>query len=585
MKDNDYQSLRQRVKNGALRDAVRETRWIYRHTRAYRRSILLYTLLGLITTGLSMLSALISKELVNSIVNLGAGGYGGRRVATVGITMSLVALFRIALSAFVSRYSAKINLRVANDLRAEVFRGFLNTDWESLQQYHSGDLLSRINTDVSSVAGSVLGLLPNFIIRLAQFIASFAIILYYDPSMALLALVTAPLSILAARPFVRRMRSLSKELRTVGSEMMSFHGESLQNAQPIKAFNLVDAFRTRLDDVQEKYYDTAMRYNRFSVFNSSLLSAVGLFASYLCLGWGAYRLWCGKIDFATVMLFLQLAGYLSSALSGLIKLIPSAIDCTVSAQRLMAVLELPREKLDGQDEVDALLQADITLQLRNLGFSYHSGKHVLQGIQLTVHPQEMIAIVGPSGSGKTTLFRILLALLQPTEGSVQVTGGGHTLSLCPATRRLFSYVPQDNVIFSGSIAETLRLVRPEASDEEIYAALRAACAEDFVRSLPDGIYSELKERGSTLSEGQNQRLAIARAFLADAPILLLDEVTSALDLDTERQVLRNIAARSGKTCIISTHRPSVLSLCDHVYRIRGGRLEELTQDEVKQLIL
>ena len=190
----------------------------------------------------------------------------------------------------------------------------------------------------------------------------------------------------------------------------------------------------------------------------------------------------------------------------------------------------------------------------------------------------MIAIVGPSGSGKTTLFRILLALLRPTGGTAELISGELRVPLSPATRSLFSYVPQDNVIFSGTIADTLRLVRPSATDEEIYAALEVACADSFVKALPKGIYSTLQERGSSLSVGQNQRLAIARAVLADAPILLLDEVTSALDMETEQQVLQNIAALPNKTCIISTHRPSVLSLCDRIYRIRDAHLTPLSKE-------
>ena len=455
---------------------------------------------------------------------------------------------------------------------------FLRTDWESLQQYHSGDLLSRINTDVTTVANSVLGWLPTLLIKLAQFVTSLTVILCYDPTMALIALITAPITLLAAKPFVSKMRFMNKEMRNVNSDMIAFHEEALQNAQSIKAFNLVDSFSDRLRGVQARYYNTALRFNRFSVFNSSLLSTAGLIVSYLCLGWGAYRLWRGKIDFGTMVLFIQLAGYLSSSLSSLIKLVPSAIECTVSAQRIMTIFDLPREKLEGLEAVEALRKTDFSLHLADLRFSYQSGALVLDGINLTVAPREMIAIVGPSGSGKTTLFRILLALLRPTGGTAELISGELRVPLSPATRSLFSYVPQDNVIFSGTIADTLRLVRPSATDEEIYAALEVACADSFVKALPKGIYSTLQERGSSLSVGQNQRLAIARAVLADAPILLLDEVTSALDMETEQQVLQNIAALPNKTCIISTHRPSVLSLCDRIYRIRDAHLTPLSKE-------
>lgn len=573
------QKIVKRVRDGTLREIERETRWIYRHTRAYRKAVLMYVLLGMLSTGLSMLSALASKELVNSIVLLGTDGYGGKRIAAIGIGVALLGGLGIALSAFINRYGAKINLRVSNELRAEVFDMFLRTDWESLQQYHSGDLLSRINTDVTTVANSVLGWLPTLLIKLAQFITSLTVILCYDPTMALIALITAPITLLAAKPFVSKMRFMNKEMRNVNSDMIAFHEEALQNAQSIKAFNLVDSFSDRLRGVQTRYYNTALRFNRFSVFNSSLLSTAGLIVSYLCLGWGAYRLWRGKIDFGTMVLFIQLASYLSSSLSSLIKLVPSAIECTVSAQRIMTIFDLPREKLEGLEAVEALRKTDFSLHLADLRFSYQSGALVLDGINLTVAPREMIAIVGPSGSGKTTLFRILLALLRPTGGTAELISGELRVPLSPATRSLFSYVPQDNVIFSGTIADTLRLVRPSATDEEIYAALEVACADGFVKALPKGIYSTLQERGSSLSVGQNQRLAIARAVLADAPILLLDEVTSALDMETEQQVLQNIAALPNKTCIISTHRPSVLSLCDRIYRIRDAHLTQLSKEE------
>ncbi|MGN1307171.1 MAG: ABC transporter ATP-binding protein [Faecousia sp.] len=575
-----FQKVTKRVRDGTLKEIGRETRWIYYHTRAYRKAVLAYVLLGLLSTGLSMVSALASKELVNSIVLLGAEGYGGKRIAAVGFVVVFLAAMGILLNAYINRYSAKINLRVSNELRAEVFDTFLRTDWESLQQYHSGDLLTRVNTDVTNVANSVLGWLPTLIIKLAQFIASLAVILCYDPTMAVFALITAPLTLIAAKPFVSKMRVLSKEMRTVNSEMTAFHEEALQNVQSIKAFNLVNPFTDRLKRVQSRYYDTGLRFNHFSVVNSSLLSAAGLLVSYLCLGWGAYRLWRGYIDFGTMVLFIQLASYLSAALSALIKLVPSAIECTVSAQRIMTIFDLPQEKLEGLAEVEALKKEKFSLCLDKLRFSYQNRSLVLDALELSVSPGEMIAIVGPSGSGKTTLFRILLALLHPSDGTAELVSGELHVPLSPATRSLFSYVPQDNVIFSGTIADTLRLVRPNATDEELYAALKVACADTFVRALPQGIYSTLQERGGSLSVGQNQRLAIARAVLADAPILLLDEVTSALDMETEEKVLKNIAALPNKTCILTTHRPSVLSLCDRVYRIRDAQLTQLSKDEL-----
>ena len=396
--------LRDRLQGATLHDLWVETRWVLHHSKRYRRSIAAYVLLGIASIALSLLSSLSSRELINAIVYLKGGG---RRVLFCGVTVVLLAGSTIVLNALVSRFSAKINLRVGNELRAEVFGMFLNTDWESLQQFHSGDLLSRINTDVSNVAGSVLGWIPSLILRLTQFLASLAVILVYDPTMAVLALLSAPVTLLLSRPLVGKMRSFNRDMRAVGSEMTAFQEETLQNIPAIKAFHLVDAFRERLDSVQERYYDTGIAFQRFSILTSSFLSSCGMLVSYLCLGWGAYRLWQGRIDFGTMVLFLQL--------------------------------------------------------------------------DLQVQPHEMIAIVGPSGSGKTTLFRLLLGLLRPTGGSAVLTGGGEALDVSPSTRCCFAYVPQDNVIFSGTVAETLRLVRPDAPEEALWAALRAACAVPSVQ--------------------------------------------------------------------------------------------------------
>ncbi len=576
-----FHKVKKHIQNGTLREVMRETRWIYNHMRSYRRAIVTYILLGLVGTTMSMLSALASKELFNSIVMIGsADGYGGWRIFTYGGFVVGLAILNILLNALVSYYTSRINLRVSNSLRAEVFELFLHTDWESLHRYHSGDLLSRINTDVTTVANSVLGWVPTLVIQATRFIASLAVILFYDPTMAVISLLTAPVSMLAAKPFLGKMRRLSTQMRDVSGEMMAFHEETLQTAQSIKAFNLVEVFVSRLYKVQEKYFNTSMDFTHTSVLNSSFLSTVSTVISYSCLGWGAYRLWSHQIDFGTMILFIQLAGQLSSALSSLIKLVPSAIEGTTSARRIMTILDLPRENMEDRERVEELIcrEAPIELELWDLQFSYQERDLVLDSLRLEIKPNELVAIVGPSGSGKTTLFRILLGLLRPSGGTACVHSGGETIPLSPSTRALFSYVPQDNVIFSGTIADTLRLVKPAATDEELYEALRLACAESFVRKLPGGLYCRLKERGSSLSVGQNQRLAIARAILADAPILLLDEVTSALDLETEEKVLANIASMKHKTCILSTHRPSVLRLCTHIYRIQETHLIEVDPD-------
>lgn len=565
-------------RKGTLREMWRETRWVYSHVRSYRRAILWYILLGLSGTVLSLLVTLGSKELINSIVFTGTKiGYGGWRILFYGGTVVVLTGLNILLTAVTGSYSAKVNLRVSNELRGEVFRVFLHTDWQSLQEYHSGDLLSRLNTDVTVVANSVLGWVPTLVIQLTRFVAALCVILLHDPTMATFALLVAPLSLLAARPYVRKIRTLGADLREVSADMMAFHEEALQNAQSIQAFDLADNFLQRLYRVQGSYYDRALKFNRVSVSNSAFLSVCSALISYLCLGWGAYRLWAWKVDFGTMVLFIQLAGYLSASLTVLIKLVPSAIDCTISARRIMTIFELPREDYSQREQVQRLKQAGVPveLELREASLCYTAEERILEQVNLHIRAGETVAFVGPSGSGKTTLFRAFLGMLTPKKGEAVIHMGGERLPASPATRSLFAYVPQDNVMFSGTLADTLRLVRPDATEEELYAALRLACAEDFVRKLPDGLNHRMRERGSTLSVGQNQRLALARALLADAPILLLDEVTSALDLETEQRVLENLSSLKGKTCILTTHRPSVLSQCDHIYEVKDGHMRKI----------
>lgn len=378
--------LRDRLQGATLHDLWVETRWVLHHSKRYRRSIAAYVLLGIASIALSLLSSLSSRELINAIVYLQGGG---RRVLFCGVIVVLLAGSTIVLNALVSRFSAKINLRIGNELRAEVFGMFLNTNWESLQQFHSGDLLSRINTDVSNVAGSVLGWIPSLILRLTQFLASLAVILVYDPTMAVLALLSAPVTLLLSRPLVGKMRSFNRDMRAVGSEMTAFQEETLQNIPAIKAFHLVDTFRERLDRVQERYYDTGIAFQRFSILTSSFLSSCGMLVSYLCLGWGAYRLWQGRIDFGTMVLFLQLASYLSSSLSALIHLVPSAIEASVSARRIMSVLELPREQLDHPERAQRLVREGVplALSLQGLEFSYQGRAPVLKQLDLQVQPR------------------------------------------------------------------------------------------------------------------------------------------------------------------------------------------------------
>ena len=568
---NVIKKIIEKYKSGAFREMWNETKWLYSYAAKYKWLIVIYIVIGLFATGLALAASLVTKNLINEVL-------GGKISAAAVALYVFLGLSGIAVSALNRRLSAKISLRVNNEIRADVFGKFISTTWEEVSAFHSGDLLNRINGDVSTVADSVIGWIPSVTIKSAQFIGAIAIICYYDAAMALLSLISIPAAALISSLLLRKMRSYGTKIREAGSELMSFFEESLQNIQTVKAFGLSQSLDGRLAQLQKIYYDTSLEYNALSVKVTSGMSVLGLFVSYLCMGWCIFRLFTGAIDIGTMVLFIQLSSYLSSSISSLISSVPTVISATVSAGRIISVLNLPREEED-----ESLATREIAdfgeapeIEFRDVSFGYKNGGKVFSEVNLTVAPGEFAAFVGPSGGGKTTLLRLLLGLVKPQSGKATLSAKGKTTEISSVTRRIFTYVPQEKAMFSGTVAEMLRLFSPEATDEEINAALKAACAYDFVAALPEGINTPLGERGAGFSEGQNQRLAIARAVLRKAPVLLLDEATSALDLETERRVLENITALCrGKTLIVMTHRESVLPLCDSVYRISGGKVEKV----------
>lgn len=568
---NVIKKIIEKYKSGAFREMWNETKWLYSYAAKYKWLIVIYIVIGLFATGLALAASLVTKNLINEVI-------GGKISAAAVALYVFLGLSGIAVSALNRRLSAKISLRVNNEIRADVFGKFISTTWEEVSAFHSGDLLNRINGDVSTVADSVIGWIPSVTIKSAQFIGAIAIICYYDAAMALLSLISIPAAALISSLLLRKMRSYGTKIREAGSELMSFFEESLQNIQTVKAFGLSQSLDGRLAQLQKIYYDTSLEYNALSVKVTSGMSVLGLFVSYLCMGWCIFRLFTGAIDIGTMVLFIQLSSYLSSSISSLISSVPTVISATVSAGRIISVLNLPREEEDESLAAREIADFDEApeIEFRDVSFGYKNGGKVFSEVNLTVAPGEFAAFVGPSGGGKTTLLRLLLGLVKPQSGKATLSAKGKTTEISSVTRRIFTYVPQEKAMFSGTVAEMLRLFSPETTDEEINAALKAACAYDFVAALPEGINTPLGERGAGFSEGQNQRLAIARAVLRKAPVLLLDEATSALDLETERLVLENITALCrGKTLIVMTHRESVLPLCDSVYRISGGKVEKV----------
>lgn len=567
--------IRSHIKNGTFRDLLRDWKWILGFSKGHRSSIVLYTLFGLMATVLALVSSVVSKYLIDCIVSLDL-----EALLRLVPLLVLSAVISVGFSALNSRYSAKLGVTMQNHVQATVFDRLIHSAWLGISQFSSGDLMNRFSSDVSTVSGCAVSLLPNFIIQLFTVLATLAVILYFDPMMALIGCASTPVLFLLSHYFLRKQRQHNRAMRQVSSELFAFQSETFRNIDTLKSFGIEDHVTGQFRDCQSKYRDAVLDYNRFSIGTHAVLTSVSTAVQYLALGYCLWQLWNGKIVISTMVLFLQQRSSLQSAFSSLINLVPQALSASVAAERLRELTELEPEQRQSEETAPV---RECTVRVEHAEIAYKPDRPVLKDVTFHAAPGEIIALVGPSGQGKTTLLRLLLGLIRPVSGSASLEiPGKEPLSLSPATRHHFSYVPQGNTLLAGTVAENLRMVNPDATDEEIIRALKSACAWEFVEKLPDGIHSRLGEGGKGVSEGQAQRIAIARALMRSAPVLLLDEVTSALDMTTEERVLSNLTGL-GLTCIVTTHRPSVLRLCTRVYRVESGQVMKLSAEEVGHL--
>lgn len=575
-----------RIKEGRLQEMWQQTKWIYQYARNHWLSMIFYTLLGMVGTVVSLCSSWVSKDLVDIIT----GHETGLVVQTFAMMIGL-GIITMIMNEISNYASSRISMKVDAEIKADIFSKILVTDWESLTGYHTGDLLTRWSSDASNISSGVLSFIPNMIIYIFRFISAFAVVAYHDISFALFAFLGMPVSVILSKTLMRRMVNNNQRSAAMGAKMSGFNQEAFSNIQTIKAFDLIGSYVKRLKGLQKEYIDMRLDFQKMSMGTNFLLSIVSMLVSYSAYGWGIYRVWSGAISYGTMTMFLGLSGTLTGALHNLTSLIPSAINLTTSAGRLMDIVEMPREDYSHKEEVQKFWEQNkekgISLQVNDVAYAYKTGTQVFAGASLEVNPGEIVALVGPSGEGKTTMLRLILSLIAGQSGEALLQGqkNGDRVPLTPSTRFLFSYVPQGNTMFSGTIAENMRNIKPEATEEEIVHALELACAWDFVSKLPEGINSKVQERGGGFSEGQAQRLSIARALLRDTPILLLDEATSALDVATERKVLKNIMRDDNpRTCIVTTHRPTVLSTCNRVYAIRDKQCKVLKEEEIEELV-
>lgn len=584
--DSAFQSLselKRRWKEGTFKEIWDDWKWIFTYSVRYKGVILYYLILGIISTSLGLVSSVAGKYIIDIVT-----GYQTDKLWVLIVLAVGSSLFSLTIGNYLGRLNLKLGINIGNDIQADIFGKIIDADWKSISKFSNGDVLNRFTNDIGTVGSNAIGWLPSVVLTVYQFIATFCVIWYYNPVMALFAFASAPFTLIASKIVIKKQREYGKKVRAMSSDVMAFQMETFYNFDTIKSFGVADQYTKKLKWWQRKFKDMQLDYNWFSIKTNIYFSIVGMLVGFSAFGYCLWLLWTHQITYGTMTLFLQQRAQLEGAFSGLISIIPGFLNSSISAHRVRELVQLPKEvHLPQSSELDRYIDEGFTVKMDDVDFSYVEDKKVITNSDFQAHPGEIVALVGPSGEGKTTLIRLILGLTHPDQGKASlITRDGTEVEMNADTRHLFSYVPQGNTIISGTVAENMRLAKENATDEEIIDALKIACAWDFIEKLPDTINTKIGERGRGFSEGQVQRIAIARAVLRDAPIMLMDEATSALDITTERKVLKSIVQqRPNKTCIVTTHRPTVLNLSQRVYRVMQTKVTELSEEESSRMAM
>ncbi len=533
-------------------------RWLWRAWRGNQLQAVLNAAIGLLSVGVS----LAQVWAVQRAIDVAAHNVGGSLPWAVAV-MGLLILADFALNIAGVWVRNILGVRAQNRMQQRMLDRILRAEWRGKESHHSGDVINRLENDVINVVNFLTETLPSTLSVLAMFVGAFFYLFSMDKLLAFITVAIIPVFIAFSKIYVRQMRRLTRQVRDSDSQVQSVLQETVQNRMLIKTLEGDSAMVGRLENTQSRLRRRVVERTKFSVFSNLVLNfgfALGYLVAFL---WAALSMSRGALTFGGMTAYLQLVGRIQGPARNLTKLVPAFVSVFTAAERLM---ELEEDPLEEQGEPIAL-SAPCGIRLTDVSYLYDEADgYVLRHLSFDFRPGTCTAVLGETGAGKTTLVRLILALLRPAEGQVEIYNGRERRTLSPRLRCNLVYVPQGNTLMSGTIRDNLRLGRPDATDEEMREALHRSCA-DFVNDLPDGLDTQCAESGGGLSEGQAQRISIARALLRDRPVMLFDEATSALDPETERQLLCNILAPHDKTVIFITHRPAVVDYCDRTLRI------------------
>ncbi|HIS04896.1 MAG TPA: ABC transporter ATP-binding protein [Candidatus Fimenecus stercoravium] len=545
-------------------------KWIWK-SAAKVRGLLVLSVLGSAVDSVCAVSLSLCAKYVIDAAQRGDMA----ALVRAGAAAAAVILLHLALHMLNKDLQVRIAGRFEMRLKNTAFATLLEKAYSAVSDHHSGELMTRLTADVAVVSDNFATLLPSVAAMLARLVCAFAVITALDYRFACVLAAAGLILFLCTRLFRGKIKKMHRAVQESDGRLRSFLQEALENLLAVQVFGAYDRTNAEAQARGEENYTAKLKRNRWSIFANTGFSAVFSGGFLFALLWSGVRLCTGSITFGTLTALLQLVNQVQMPVSNLSGIMPKYYAMLASAERLMELSSLPDDTaLNPPCEKQALWDSFTGLHLRDVSFSYGRNP-VLQDVQLSLPRGEFAVLSGISGIGKSTLFKLLLGVLKPDAGKVEIETAAGALSADKTTRALFSYVPQGNLLFSGTVRENLCFVKADATEEEIDRAVRVSCADEFLRELPEGLDTRLGEGGRGLSEGQMQRLAVARAVLTDAPVLLLDEATSALDAQTERRLLQNLKALPGKTCLLISHKTAALDVCDRVIEIRDGRVQIL----------
>ena len=539
--------------------------WILKRVRRRVPGLLALTAASAGSALLGVLFALGTRQVIDCAVS------GVREDFLRACVQQGAIILGILLCFTVSRHlTERLRADLDRDWKRDLLHGLLHGDYESVSRYHSGELINRLNNDVRIVGDGLLGALPNVVSMITRLAAAMAALLALQPWFTAALFAGGMVVVIATGLMRRRLKNLHKRVSEQDGKVSSFLQETLEKLLMVQAMDVSAEMEKRAGALMEDRYVLQRRRKNVSLLANTSVSFMAYGAAFAALVWCASELLQGKMSFGSLTAVTQLVSQLQAPFVGLSGVIPQYIAMTAAAERLMELAAIEGEPEPAAEGAQSLYDRMDAIRGEGITFAYDR-ERVLEDATFCLKKGSFAAVTGPSGTGKSTLLKLLLGIFRPERGRLYLECGGEQVPLDRSIRRLFAYVPQGNLLLSGTLRENLTVTRPDATEAEIAEAVYVSAMDDYLPQLPQGLDTVLGESGAGLSEGQAQRLAIARAILSGAPVLLLDEATSALDAGTEQTVLERIRALPGRSCIAVTHRPAALDLCDTRLEIRDGK--------------